>query len=103
MLVEITLERKKRREFSWWGEILLFLNECSIGATKSGIEGLEIREKWRPRESTLCWNSVRGWGEGFTAEFWRRLENDRAERFELRRDENFLSRIVLWRADWNST
>ena len=53
LLAEITLERRKRREFNWSGEILLFLKEYSIGATKSGIENLEVREKFRPRETKL--------------------------------------------------
>ena len=40
LLVEMVLERKKRTEISWFGEILLFINEGSTGEIK-----LEIKEE----------------------------------------------------------
>ena len=40
LLVEMVLERKKRTELSWFGEILLFINEGSTGEIK-----LEIKEE----------------------------------------------------------
>ena len=52
---------------------------------------------------TLRWESERGWEERLTTEFWTKGAVGRAERLELKRDENFSSKIVLWRADWNST
>ena len=60
LLTKITLSRRKQIEFSWSGEILLFLNECSTEASRSQIEDLEIQEKLRSAESTLRWDSVRG-------------------------------------------
>ena len=36
----MVLERKKRTEISWFGEILLFINEGSIGEIK-----LEIKDE----------------------------------------------------------
>ena len=96
LLTKITLARRKQIEFSWSGEILLFLNECSTEASRSQIEDLEIQEKLRSAESTLRWDSVRGWEGKFATEFWTRIEMGRAERFKLSREKKFLFRIVLW-------
>ena len=59
--------------------------------------------KLKPRQGKLWWESVRGWEERFTTEIWTRGAVGGAERLEFRRDEYFLSRIALSRADWNST
>ena len=40
---------------------------------------------------------------GLTTEFWTGGAVGRTKKLELRRDENLLSKIVLWQADWNST
>ena len=55
------------------------------------------------KDSKLRRESVRGWEEKFETKFWARGVIGRAERFELIRGDNFLCRIILWRADWNST
>ena len=83
MLVKITLERSNWWEFSWPGKILLFLNIHSFGATSLGTEGMEIWEKFIPRESILHWESVRG---KIDYEFWTRGETGGVERLELIRN-----------------
>ena len=41
----------------------------ALGANKSGVETLEIRDKLRSGECKLRWQSVRGWKERSTTEF----------------------------------
>ena len=60
------------------------------------IEDFKTREKITSRESIFGWESLRRCGERLTTDFWTRKETGGAERFELRRDEDFSSKIALW-------
>ena len=88
-------------KFNWPEVILLVLNECSIAANRLEIEDSETWEKFSPRGSMFCWESMKECEEILTVVFWISGEMGEAGGFELS-DENFLFKIVLWQADWNS-
>ena len=63
---------KKMKEIQLYRRNLLFLNQCCKGETRLGIQVLETWKEIRPRESILCWESMRGCEERLTVEFWTR-------------------------------
>lgn len=99
LLVEMTLAKRYRREPGWSEEIVLFLKECSIVATKFSLDGLERREKFNSWERTSRWDLVRVCEERLITEFWIIGETGKANKLELRRAEKFLSKITVWVAD----
>ena len=54
-------------------------------------------QKFNPNENKL----EKRCEERFTVKFWTRKEKEKAESFELKRNENFLAKSTSWQATWN--
>ena len=81
--VKVSVKKKKLKEFSWPGCILLFKKKSFVEVTKLTHRKFAKKEKTSSSESLINWKLFRGYEEKLTKDFSSRERLRGAERFEI--------------------